>query len=270
MSSGALIMEEVSLDDAAVAGLPVVDDRPALQPLEGADVPAQSIRYSYQPVDWRTRSAGAGGTAAVLLFLVVAAFVRLQGAPSIVSAPRTLAVVNLERLEAPADPVREVPEGPEQVQQDASKAQAYERSVEVPLLRPPLPGPPAAQPVERSVAAEAVPETSAPRSIPAPPANRAAINVAANWQAIVMAHLEKHRRYPAAARARGQQGVAQVAFRMNRRGQVLTVRISRTSGSATLDRAAIDTVKRAQPLPAIPDDMPDELDLAVEVEFFTR
>lgn len=270
MSRRALIMGDASCTRAVSAGVSAVDSRRALHRPDVANVPQPGIRYSYQPVGWRARLAGAGGTAAVLLFLAVAAFVRLQVAPPLVAAPQTLAVVNLERLEAPADPVREVPEGPEQVQQDASRAKADERPVDVPPLRLPLPGPPAAQPVERASAAEAVPETSAPKSIPAPPAKRAATNVAATWQAIVMAHLEKHRRYPAAARARGQQGVAQVTFRMNRRGQVLTVRISRTSGSGALDRAAIDTVKRAQPLPAIPNDMPDELDLTVEVEFFTR
>lgn len=46
--------------------------------------------------------------------------------------------------------------------------------------------------------------------------------------------------------------------------------IARSSGSAMLDRAALDTIRRAQPLPAISEDKPNELDLSVPVEFFVR
>ena len=85
-----------------------------------------------------------------------------------------------------------------------------------------------------------------------------------------MAHLEKYRRYPAAARARGAQGVVKVTFRMNRAGRLLSSQIERSSGSSTLDRAAIDTLKRAQPLPPIPRNMADEIELTIDIEFFAR
>lgn len=270
MNRAALVEANVPLHGTVTPAWPAVADTPSPDLYGAAKVPQPRLRYSYEPVDWRARLAGVGGTGAVLLVLAVAAFVRLHVAPPKVATSQPLTVVYFERLEAPADPVREVPEGPEQVQQNASRGQADEQPADVPPPRLPLPLPDQAvpRPAERAVAAEAVRDTSAPKSIPAPPAARAATNVAATWQAMVMAHLEKYRRYPAAARARGQQGVVQVTFRMNRQGRVLSARISRTSGSAMLDRAAIDNVKRAQPLPAIPDDMPGELELAVEVEFF--
>jgi len=64
--------------------------------------------------------------------------------------------------------------------------------------------------------------------------------------------------------------VVHVTFRMNRQGQVLSSSIARSSGSSALDRAALDTLRRAQPLPAIPDDRPDPLQLSVPVEFFVN
>ena len=76
------------------------------------------------------------------------------------------------------------------------------------------------------------------------------------------------RRYPPAAQARRQQGVAHVRFRMNRAGKVLWSRLERSSGFGELDRAAVDAPKRAQPLPQIPAERPDEIELVVPVEFF--
>ncbi|WP_239509389.1 energy transducer TonB family protein [Stenotrophomonas maltophilia] len=51
---------------------------------------------------------------------------------------------------------------------------------------------------------------------------------------------------------------------------MLEVALIRSSGIPELDRAALATIRRAQPLPAIPDDRPDPLDLSVPVEFFLR
>ncbi|WP_313440412.1 energy transducer TonB [Novosphingobium sp.] len=46
--------------------------------------------------------------------------------------------------------------------------------------------------------------------------------------------------------------------------------LGRSSGSIFLDRAALETIRRAQPLPAIPEGKPDELELSVPVEFFLQ
>ncbi|MBL7598933.1 energy transducer TonB, partial [Escherichia coli] len=115
-----------------------------------------------------------------------------------------------------------------------------------------------------------IPETTAPKSHPAPPASSVSSDQPVSWEAKLLAHLERHRRYPATSRARRDQGVAHVRFRMNRAGRVLEVALIRSSGIPELDRAALATIRRAQPLPAIPDDRPDPLDLSVPVEFFLR
>lgn len=131
-------------------------------------------------------------------------------------------------------------------------------------LIPIEPSAPAAKP------ADPVPETTAPKTMPAPPARRASSNADATWEALLLAHLEKYRRYPAAARARREEGVTFVTFRMNRAGKVLSASLGRSSGSIFLDRAALDTIRRAQPLPAIPEGKPDEVELSVPVEFFLQ
>ncbi|MFK4870880.1 energy transducer TonB, partial [Novosphingobium sp. ZW T3_23] len=95
-------------------------------------------------------------------------------------------------------------------------------------------------------------------------------NADATWEALLLAHLEKYRRYPAAARARREEGVSFVTFRMNRAGKVLSASLGRSSGSIFLDRAAMETIRRAQPLPAIPAGKPDEMELSVPVEFFLQ
>ncbi|EQB11104.1 energy transducer TonB family protein [Sphingobium lactosutens] len=57
---------------------------------------------------------------------------------------------------------------------------------------------------------------------------------------------------------------------MNRTGMVLSSVIVKKSGSFDLDQAALDTLKRAQPLPAIPADRPDVVELTIPVEYNLR
>lgn len=213
-----------------------------------------------------------GGTAGFFLILATATLATWHAVQPVKATPEPL-VVSLQPLAAPQETVQEVPEGPERIEQKEQKPTEREERPEPPkILTPQLSrdAPPARQPVEPSRVAEQVPETTAPKSIPAPPAQRASSDAEATWEATLLAHLEKYRRYPAAARARREQGVAHVRFRMNRQGQLLSAQILRSSGSALLDRAALDTLRRAQPLPAIPASKADPLELSVPVEFFTR
>lgn len=233
---------------------------------------AHSSRYCDQPMDWRTRLVGIGGTAGVFALIAFAAFFTWRAVSPMIAPPAPL-VVELLPLAAPPEPVQEVPEGPQQVEQKEQKPKEREEPPEPPEIVIPqispitMPSPP---PVEQVQAADPVPETTAPKSVPAPPANRASSNAEATWEAQLLAHLGKYRRYPAAARARREQGVVHVRFRMNRKGAVLSAEVLRSSGSVALDRAALETLRRAQPLPAIPEDRPDELDLTIPVEFFVR
>ncbi|WP_156170594.1 energy transducer TonB [Luteimonas sp. FCS-9] len=120
------------------------------------------------------------------------------------------------------------------------------------------PGPPAPQDLQ----------AAAPSSPPAPAAATLAGRVDTRWEARVMARLASYRRYPVAARARGEEGVAIVRLRMDRAGRVLSAVLARSSGSPRLDAAAIETFHRAAPLPSVPDDLPAPVEIAVPVEFF--
>ncbi|WP_235976451.1 energy transducer TonB family protein [Sandaracinobacteroides hominis] len=226
------------------------------------------VRYSEQPLDWGTRLKGMGGTG-VLVLLVVGATVFTWGMVYPVAVTPAPLVVELLSFSTPEE-VRDVPEGPQQVEQKEQKPEKEWPEPPPPIQAPSPLSQPMEAPAEQVVEAPPIPETTAPKSIPAPPATKPSSNVEASWEALLLAHLEKYRRYPAAARARREQGVAYVQFRMNRAGTILSARIQRSSGSAVLDSAALETLRRAQPLPPIPQERPDELELSVPVEFFVR
>ena len=80
-------------------------------------------------------------------------------------------------------------------------------------------------------------------------------NAAMNWKSRLVAQIERHKQYPAEAQARGEQGVAQVAFGVDRHGGVHGVRVVHSAGSAVLDRDALAWVARAAPLPPPPSDV---------------
>lgn len=79
-----------------------------------------------------------------------------------------------------------------------------------------------------------------------------------NWQRDFALHIKKHKRYPHEAQEMRIQGTARVLFAMDRTGRVLNASISKSSGSPLLDKAAVDLLNRASPLPAPPASMPGE------------
>ncbi|PWC58048.1 energy transducer TonB [Azospirillum sp. TSH7] len=141
---------------------------------------------------------------------------------------------------------------------------------EKPKLEKPKPPRPVAQPVQP--APVAAPPAPAPAPAPAAPAPSAAPSRAVpSWQGRLLSHLERHKRYPRAAQARRQEGVAQVRFTIDRDGNVLSVRLDRSSGVPSLDEETVEMVRRASPLPAPPEEMAkDRIELVVPVQFFIR
>lgn len=96
-------------------------------------------------------------------------------------------------------------------------------------------------------------ERTAPRAVaPAPGAESHNPNAVPQWKTELVARLQRYKRYPSDAQARGEEGVAQLAFSVDRAGGVHNARIVRSTGSSTLDRATLDLIARAQPLPAPP------------------
>ena len=92
-----------------------------------------------------------------------------------------------------------------------------------------------------------------------------------NWKSQLVATLERSKRYPAEARARGEQGVAQLAFSIDRHGGVHHARIVHSSGSSLLDEATLALVERAQPLPPPPPELAGaEIAIVVPIRYNIR
>ena len=125
------------------------------------------------------------------------------------------------------------------------------------------------------------PVTRAPPKIEAPVAattaapvagaGREAILAQMSWQKSLLSHLNTHKRYPAEARARAQQGTVKVQFVIDRKGQVVDAQVMTTSGSKPLDEEAVSVLRRASPLPSPPDSMPgDTLSLVLPIQFHIK
>ena len=206
---------------------------------------------------------------------------------------------------APAAPQTEIPPGPEQVMSDASpnkpiesleeKEKVEEKVASKPVEEPPPDIKPAPNPdvavepptqevptPQRQEPRPPAPTTSAPQALPdqtaaipaAPIQGRITphnSNAVPTWKTQIVALLERNKRYPAAAQSRREQGVAQVFFSLDRQGRVINSRIARSSGANALDEEALALLRRAQPFPAPPRELPGErVDLTVPIRFNLR
>jgi periplasmic protein TonB len=98
-------------------------------------------------------------------------------------------------------------------------------------------------------------------------AQSAASELAMKFQQTLLRHIARFQRYPEQARARGSQGTVVVVFLLRRDGSVLNAWIQSTSGETLLDREAIATIHRAEPLPSIPGELPDQMRVLLPVDF---
>ena len=74
-----------------------------------------------------------------------------------------------------------------------------------------------------------------------------------NYPGKIVAKLRRALRYPAQARRQGVHGETRVSFVVAADGSVSSIRMVGSSGSAALDEAALDAVRRAAPFPPIPE-----------------
>ncbi len=73
-----------------------------------------------------------------------------------------------------------------------------------------------------------------------------------DWFRLLREKIERAKQYPPRARRWGMEGTAEVQFRIARDGSVQEVTVVKSSGFPILDRATVETLKRAAPLPVIP------------------
>ncbi|MBR0960663.1 TonB family protein [Bradyrhizobium japonicum] len=95
-----------------------------------------------------------------------------------------------------------------------------------------------------------------------------ASSAAVKFQQALLRHVSRYQRYPNAARAVHLEGkVVDTQFAMARDGTLLGIWVRTSSGHLLLDKEAIETIRRAQPLPPIPPELPDRLNIHLELEF---
>ena len=104
-----------------------------------------------------------------------------------------------------------------------------------------------------------------------PPRPRPSAAQIASWHRKIALQVERHKGYPAAAQDRHETGTAELAFTLDRNGKVVASRVVRSSGFAALDQETLETVRRAQPFPPPPANMPGEtFDFTVPIRFNIR
>src|SRR5947208_6455846 len=96
-----------------------------------------------------------------------------------------------------------------------------------------------------------------PRSIaPAQGIGESARRARVTWQKELMAHLDKHKRYPAERTQKSTEIL--VSFALDRMGHVLSTSIIKGSGDKAFDEAALAMIRRADPVPQPPPLVADE------------
>jgi protein TonB len=197
--------------------------------------------------------------------------------PIAVGEPSDAIVVDLAPFAPPSDTVEDIAPGPkqqEEVELPPPEREKTEQKVEEKIEVPPAPVPPVAalpppepedpkppEPIPTPVP-PAPATTAPPRAQAAPPA------AVKKWFSMIVDQIERHKAYPQAAAVRGEKGIVQLAFSIDRDGHVLSSDIVHSSGYAALDQETIATVRRAQPFPPPPPDLAGaKFEFTVPVKF---
>ncbi len=90
----------------------------------------------------------------------------------------------------------------------------------------------------------------------------------ARYEQLLVAWLEKHKKYPRRAKRLRIEGGGMLRIRIDRSGQVLQSSLEKRTGNRFLDKAALEMAQRANPFPPMPDNDPRaELEFRVPVMF---
>jgi protein TonB len=107
----------------------------------------------------------------------------------------------------------------------------------------------------------------APKAVaPVQGSGQSANRIVSTWQKKLVSHLDRNKRYPSGANPRSVEVV--VAFTLDRLGHVIASRIAKGSGDSSFDNAALEMMKRADPVPAPPPIIADDgLTFTLPVQF---
>ncbi|MDU9028160.1 energy transducer TonB [Pseudomonas mediterranea] len=220
-----------------------------------------------------------GASLAVVLgvhALAIALALNWTSRPPIELPPQAM-MVELAPLPAPPPPappkVVTPPRPPEPVEElplpKLAEAPKPEISVPKPVKPKPKPQPPKPKPVEekkpeppKEEPSEKKPSDTQPTQAPseksaqpAPGPSPAQMAAKANWQGTLLAHLAKYKKYPMRARQMNKEGTNRLRFVVDAEGNVLSFKLVDSAGTESLDKATLDMIRDAQPLPKPPADM---------------
>ena len=91
---------------------------------------------------------------------------------------------------------------------------------------------------------------------PAQGTGESARRIRATWQKQLIAHLDKHKRYPTERSLKSAEIL--VTFALDRLGHVLSASVVKGSGDAAFDQAALAMVRKSDPVPVPPPTVADE------------
>jgi protein TonB len=149
-------------------------------------------------------------------------------------------------------------------------------AVALPKPPPPKPAPPRPKRVvEEPPPPQPMPQQAEAKPLPAPmPKARAApapsMDVMANWEHKLLARLQSFLRYPRRAQLRQQDGIAYVKVVIDRRGNLVSSALERSSGIPVLDEEAVAVAERAKPFPPPPEALGENVVRVVPVRFILR
>jgi len=79
--------------------------------------------------------------------------------------------------------------------------------------------------------------------------------IKASYEASLVDWLQRYKRYPTMAKRRGQEDIIELKITIDKEGNVLSQEIIKTSLYKSLNRATLKMIKRASPLPPVPEDI---------------
>ena len=210
---------------------------------------------------------------------------------NLAGAPPAAIMIELAPVDVapPAETPPEITPGPQMTQADPEEVEPPQTMAVPELPAAPKPAvvlttPPKPKPKPKKIVKEVpkpgvkrtreppAPRTSAPR---AATASKAAASPAASaaeaaaFRGAWSAAMSWPKHYPEGARARGEQGTVRLALTIGRSGHVIAARLVGSSGSSTLDQAALEMARNASGRP-LPPEMGSSVSLTVPVRYSIR
>lgn len=180
-------------------------------------------------------------------------------APTVVPNDMPPDVVESKLVEPTPEPEPEPEKPVEKVELPPDPTPLPELTAALPPPKPPEKKPEKKKPRQNTAslarAASSADKRAERAAAPALGANARDSNAIPNWRSQLVARLERNKRYPAEAQARGETGTVQLAFTVDRNGGAHSVRLVRSSGSVALDRETLTLIDRAAPFPPPPPEL---------------